>query len=220
MNLNKLLFFNIIWLFIFGSCDKEEYRTSVRAGIVNTNMLYHEYNTPLKVQFQTDSLIGMKYGTDSIDIDLDGNFDVQISQKICLGCDHSDINDDNFPYVGLVLKNDFDVAYKDVVVYTGLGTTYTIKMVDALLYETRIDKIDNWHNSNDTYYFSYENGQFWLWGDPPSPFWCYGPWNELVNSEMYIGIRKRIVTDYKLGWIRLMIYSKDDFEIIGYAIEE
>jgi len=217
--MKKIVIPILIFLLTLNSCEKDE-ETPILAGDVNLEMFHFEFNPALQIQFQTDSLLGYKYGTDSIDIDLDGNYDIQISQRICLGCDYSDIDDDNFPYIGLVLKNDFDIAYKKVAVYTGLGTTSSIDLADALPYESRIDKIDSWENSNKSDYFGYENGQIWFWGDPPFPFWSYGPWYKLTNSEMYLGIRKRTSNDYKLGWIKLIVYSKDDFEIISYAIEK
>lgn len=226
MRLRQILFLNILFLFILSSCEKEEDRTPVMAGITNTDMLYYEYNPPFELQLQSDSLEEIKSGIDSIDIDLDGNFDILINQRINL--DWSDnfsrtyLEEDNFPYIGLSLKNDLEVAYKNVPVNVGMGTINNIQLVDTLNYESRIDRITNWHDSKMDHnsYMGFYNGSIWLWGAPPSLFWTYGTWYSLKNKDMYIGIRKKTDIDYKLGWIKVKVYSRDKFEILSYSIEK
>ena len=56
-------------------------------------------------------------------------------------------------------------------------------------------------------------------GAPPSVFWTYGSWYVMTNTETYVGIRKTTDTGYKFGWIKFKVYSRDNFEILSYGIE-
>jgi hypothetical protein len=219
----------LIFLLTLNSCKKDKEETPVFAGDINLEMLHYEFNPALQVQFQTDSLKKIKFGIDSIDIDLDNNFDIIISQRIYIDWtddfNRSYLEEDDFPFIGLRLKNGFEVAFKQMPFPTGLGTTNSVAMVDTLLPETRIDKIIDWHDSNmhHTAYMGYYNNSIWLWGAPPASFWLlgnYGAWYKLNNREMYIGIRKKTDTGYKLGWIKVKVYNYDKFEILSYAIEK
>ena len=232
MKITHILLLQVLILLIISSCNKEEIEeitTPFFAGVYNDSMLFHEFNPPLEIILQTDSLNNVKYGIDSLDIDLNGSFDVFISQKIntkfsdslsYIPIEYADKN--NFPFIGLRLKNDFEVAYAKVPVNAGLGTMTSINLIDTLLYETRIDKINNWHDSkmDKDSYMGFYNGSIWLWAAPPTSFWTYGPWFKLINRDMFIGIRKNTETGYKLGWIKVKIYSRSTFEIISYAIEK
>jgi hypothetical protein len=64
------------------------------------------------------------------------------------------------------------------------------------------------------------NGSIWLWAAPPTSFWTYGPWFNLINKDIFIGIRKNTETDNKMGWIKVNMHSRSMFEIISYAIEK
>jgi hypothetical protein len=192
-------------------------------------MMYHEFDQPLQLQLQTDALKKIQYGNDSIDLDFDGSCDVFISQRIYLEwSDNFNANylkKDNFPFIGLKLKNGFEVAYKKLSFPLGQGAFYSVQMVDALPYQARLDKTTEWQNSqmHNTSYIGFYNGSIWLWGVPPSPFWLlgdFGPWYKLSNKEMYIGLRKKSGAGYKLGWIKLHVLNHDKFEILSYAIEK
>ncbi len=225
IRLDKSIFLSIIFLLLLCSCDKEkEERIPVMAGTSNNDMLYYEYNPPLELQLQLYTLKKIKLGIDSIDIDLDGNFDIIINQRIFL--DWSDdfnrsyLEKDNFPFIGLRLKNGFEVAYKWIEVNVGQGYFNSISLVDALPYEARVDKIDNWCDSSVSSYFGSQNGQIWLWGAPPSTFWTYGTWYGMTNRETYLGIRKKTNSEYKLGWVKIKVFNHDKFEILSYTIEK
>ena len=230
MRLDKSIFLSIIFLLLLYSCDKEkEERIPVIAGTTNSDMLYYEYNPPLELQLQLDSLKKIKLGIDSIDIDLDGSCDVFISQRIYLAwSDNFNTNylkKDDFPFIGLKLKNGFEVVYKKLSFPLGQGAFYSVEMVDAIPYQARLDKTTEWHNSQmySGSYIGYYNGSIWLWGAPPSAFWLlgdYGPWYSLINKEMYIGIRKKFGTEYKLGWVKIKVFNHDKIEILSYAIEK
>jgi hypothetical protein len=51
-------------------------------------------------------------------------------------------------------------------------------------------------------------------------FGSYGTWYRLSDKEMFIGIRKKYDTEYKVGWIKVKVYNYDKFEILSYAIEK
>lgn len=228
MKLPHILLLNILFLLILSSC-KKEITSPVFAGVYNDSMLFHEFNQPLQIQFQTDTLRNIQYGIDSMDIDLDGRFDIFISQRIYL--DWSDdfnrsyLEKDDFPFIGLRLKNGFEVAYTNLSFPLGLGAFYSVEMVDTIPYQARLDKTTEWHDSNmhSSAYIGYYNNSIWLWGIPPSSFWLlgdYGPWYKLSNKEMFIGIRKKLDTEYKLGWVKIKVFNHDKFEILSYAIEK
>lgn len=223
MKLTPIFIINILILLIVSSCKKEEITSPVFAGIYNDSLFYHEFIPPWEITLQTDTLKNIKNGIDSIDIDLDGSFDMIIRQRIFL--DYTDnynrsyLKEDNFPYIGLKAKNDFEVAYQWLEVNVGQGYFNSISLVDALPYKTRIDKIDNWCDSGVSAYFGSQNGQIWLWGAPRSVFWTFGTWYSMTNTETYVGIRKKTSMGYKFGWIKFKVYSRDKFEILGYAIE-
>ncbi|MEN8123177.1 MAG: hypothetical protein ABFS35_22760 [Bacteroidota bacterium] len=212
----------LLFLFVAG-CQKDEPRTPVFAGIYDADMLYHEFNPPFQIALQTDSTKDIQYGIDSIDIDLDGMFDLFISQRIYLDW-RDDFNrlylkDYNFPFSGFTLQNGLEVASKKETFSIGLGHTNGTRWVDTLHYESRIDKIDYWQNSGDKTWLL--NTNIWSWAAPPITFWgSYGTWYKLINTEMYIGIRMIDNLDYKLGWIKVKVYSRDNFEIVSYAIEK
>ena len=111
-----------------------------------------------------------------------------------------------FVLVYLSAQNQIDLVEKD---YYPKG----------LKYQDRIDEIENWHYSNQLRH-SPTLGKLLMWGAPPSLFWgSYGPWYKLTNSELYIGVRMKIDTEYKFGWIKVKVYSRESFEILSYAIE-
>lgn len=228
MKLHQILFLSVLVLFLFSSCEKDEDRPVVLAGIYNTEMIYYEFNPSFQPQFQTDSLKGLKYGIDSIDIDSDGSFDFLISQRINLNWSDNIprgyLEKYNFPFCGLSLKNGLEIAYKNESFPTGLGTSSSTMWVDTLPYEKRIDKIMDWHDSNlhPLDYKGYYNKTIWMCGVPPGSAWwgSYGYWHYLLNVEMYIGVRMKINSEYKFGWVKVKVNSQDNFEILSYAIEK
>jgi hypothetical protein len=230
MRLDKSIFLSIIFLLLLCSCDKEkEERIPIMAGTTNNDMLYYEFNPPLELQLQLDTLKKIKLGIDSVDIDLDGIFDIIINQRIYLnwsdGFNRSYLKKDDFPFIGLRLKNGFEVACKNLSFPVGMGTTNSVNMVDTIPYKKRLNKINNWHDSkmHSLDYMGYYNNNIWLWGAPPTIFWLlgnFGTWYRLSNKEMYIGIRKKLDTEYKLGWVKIKVFNHDKFEILSYAIEK
>jgi hypothetical protein len=232
MKRRYIFLLNLLFLLLLGSCRKkviEEITFPVFAGVYNDEMLFREFEPPLQIQLQTDTLQNIQYGIDSIDIDLDGSFDILVLQRIYLdwsdNFNRNELKKDNFPFIGLNLKNGFNIAFKRMSFPTGQGSYNSVAMVDTILHNTRLDKITDWENSNSGFvnYMGYFNNAIWMWGAPPTTYWLlgnYGPWYSLINREIYIGIRKGNGNDSKLGWIKIKIYSRDKFEIMSYAIEK
>jgi hypothetical protein len=212
----KFGFYIFIFALLFCSCNKNdnnkhEPRKPVLAGINDFDMIYNEFNPPFQVNFNSDSML--KYGADSIDLNLDGKFDLMISQRFFIDWhDSLQINYYNYPYCKLTLKNDLVVAKKNEVFYIGLGQTSNVDWVDTLYFEYRIDNIPEWSEAN-----SY----IWMWVIPPTEFWgSYGSWYNLSNAIRYIGIRMKIDSDHKFGWIKLKQINRENLEFLSYAIEK
>jgi hypothetical protein len=47
-----------------------------------------------------------------------------------------------------------------------------------------------------------------------------GRWYEVLNPEMYIGIRMKVHSDYKYGWIKVNATSRENIQFLSYAIEK
>lgn len=220
-NIILIIIFCFGFLLFLSSCEKEEIENShiVYAGVIDEEMLYREFNPPLQVQLQTDSIKKIQFGSDSIDINLDGMFDLFINQRL-----YSEWNDNlnqydlthfNYPYCNLSeknYKNIIEIASKKELIYSNNFKFYTDwHWVDTLYYKENINKNVEWQGS-----------YMWLvkaiQGLPDRM--SFGTWYNLKNTEKYIGIRMKVNTVYKLGWIKVKVCSRDNFEILSYAIEK
>lgn len=210
----KVIVLNILISILFlVSCKKEETKNQIFAGKNDINLNYQEFSPPFQIKFEPDSLNNIKYGMDSIDINSDGEFDLIISQRVLInGDDTVQISNINYPYSNLKVKNGLEVAIKTETFYIGLGETSDFNWVDTLAYNTSINNINKWSEANKN---------IWMWGAPPTIFWgSNGCWYNLTDTERYIGIRMKINSEYKLGWIRVYQHSREKIEIIGYALEK
>jgi len=144
---------------------------------------------------------------------LDGDFDLIIEQRILLESDSTHVTNTNFPFCRVKLRNGLEVATKYEKYYFPHGQTNSVNWVDTLKYGNRIDKISEW--STDTSFGRY------MWVVPPSAFWgSNGYWYNLTDAERYIGIRMKIGSNYKLGWIKVNEISRRNISFISYAIEK
>jgi hypothetical protein len=201
----------LILLMTFPSCKKEDFREPISAGIYDTGFIYHEFSAPLKVKLTLDALTDNYKGTDSIDINLDGAYDLIISQRIHLPPPTGIPSWEQFPYYRLSLKNGLEVATKFESYPVGHGQYDDVNWVDSLNFETRIDNISEWSDTNMTYT---------MWAIPPiSAGVTYGPWYSLTNVVKYIGIRMKIGSHYKYGWIKVNEISHEDMSFVSYALE-
>ncbi|MEZ5083421.1 MAG: hypothetical protein R2750_08235 [Bacteroidales bacterium] len=210
----------LIILLALYSCNKDNsepqifsIENQIFAGEYNADLDLKEFNPPLKVDLISDSLLNFKYGVDSIDINTDGNYDLIIHQRFIMDWnDTVQISNTNYPFCSLTLKNGLEVACKNEIFYIGLGQTSSVLWVDSLEYLKRIDNLNDWSETNTN---------IWMWVVPPTSFWgSYGCWYNLIETEKYIGIRMKIITDYKFGWIKINQESRENFEFVSYAIEK
>ncbi len=183
------------------------------AGVSDSDMVSNEFDPSLQINFESDSLLNFMYGTDSIDLNLDGRFDLIISQRFFIDWNDSiRIVDNNFPFCKLTLKEGLEVAKKNEVYYIGLGQTSSVNWVDTIKFESRIDNIADWTITNTS---------IWMWVIPPTSFWgSCGCWYNLVNAERYIGIRMKVDSYYKYGWIKVNQINRENIEFVSYAIEK
>ncbi len=209
----KITFYIIIFALIISSCKKDEFRKPVLAGVNDSNMFFYEFNPNYLTNFKTDTLLNLKFGIDSIDLNLDGKFDLLISQRFFTEwSDTIRIVNNNFPYCKLTLKNDLEVAIKNEDYYIGLGQTSNVDWVDTLQFENRIENITDWSKTNVN---------IWMWVIPPTGFWgSYGSWYNLINTEKYIGIRMKFDSGYKFGWIKINQINRENLRFLSYAIEK
>lgn len=201
----------LIFLVIFYSCKKEKSRELVFAGIHDAGFIHYEFSTPLKVKLTLDSLTDNYKGKDSIDINLDGVYDLIISQRIHFPPPTGIPSWEQFPYYRLILKNGLEVATKLEKYPVGHGQYDEVNWVQSLNYESRIDNISEWSDTNTTYT---------MWAIPPISYGVsYGPWYNLTNVVKFIGIRMKIGPHYKYGWIEVSEISHEDISFVSYALE-
>jgi hypothetical protein len=210
----KTVFFKIfILILILNSCKKEEIKTEIFAGKYDAGMNYTELFPPQQIELKTDSANYTKYGMDSIDINLDGNFDLIFSQRLFFNWnDSAEISNNNYPFCILIMKNGLEIASISETIYIGQGQTSKVFWVEPLIYNSSINNITQWSETDP---------DIWMWVVPPATFWgTNGPWYNINETEKYIGIRMKENSEYKLGWIRAYQYSREKFEILSYAIEK
>lgn len=198
-------------LFIFSSCSKEDTGKTVIAGTYDSDFLYYEFSPPLKVELSLDTLTNNYVGEDSIDINRDGVCDIMVVYRIHLPPEPVPPSFDHFPFYRLTLKNGLQVATKMQSYPVGHGQTDDIYWVDTLSYKTRIDTWSDWSESNATRT---------MWAIPPVSTAPYGPWYNLTNEEKYIGIRMKIDSQFKYGWIKVNVISREDMHFLSFALEK
>ena len=199
--------------FLSTSCRKEKTHPlkEVYAGVYDDDFIYRELKPPLEINFVMDSLNLYGFGTDSIDFDMDGQFDILISASI--------LNKDSlhlitgmpnpFPHYRLDLRNDLQIAFYWETYYVGLGQTASVDFADTLSYQQRIDQITNWE-------ITPFNSQT-MWSENPAggleP--SFGGWYYAKNTK-YLGLK----LNDRYGWIE--VDNTDNFHprFLRYAIVE
>jgi hypothetical protein len=218
MKLPCILILNILFFLILSSCKKdeiEEITSPVFAGVYNDSMLFHEINPPLQIKLETDTLQNIQYGIDSIDIDLNGSFDIFISQRIYL--DWTDnfnkayLEEYNYPFTRLIFRNGLEVATKRHKVSMPHDNSHVEIWVDTLSFSYPIYNKMDWSGANSFYN---------MWCITSSMYQgTYGTWFYIKDEERFIGIRMKMQSEYKYGWVKINQKSRENLEILSYAIE-
>jgi len=216
---NRCQIFYLLILVLISSCKNEDYinENTVFAGEVKSSYIYHEFSPVLIVKTKLDTLSGFSAGRDSIDLNLDGNFDMIINLFL-----HP--NDTAFktggkyfyPFCRLLFKNGFEVANKGFQYACGHGICNYAPFVDALEYDTDISHYPDWYSGDkeQTMWIITPAGS----GYPP------GWWYYAENKEMFVGIRQKHAGSkksfyYNYGWIKLYFVSHHNMSFISYAME-
>ncbi|HAH23365.1 MAG TPA: hypothetical protein DCL77_06365 [Prolixibacteraceae bacterium] len=201
----------LIFLLIFNSCKKEDNKKTVTSGVYDATFNFHEFSPPFKVNLKKDTVNHYSFGADSIDFNLDRNFDLVISQRLT-DKSVSRIDQNNFPYCRLQLKNGLEVATRKETYPIGLGDYSSIDWVDSLHYNTRIDNISEWSATNTSRF---------MWAVAPTSFLnTNGCWYYFTNVEMYIGLRMKTDSGYKFGWMKVNEISRENIFFFSYAMEK
>jgi len=211
--MKAILFYILILLLFSYSCKKEEYREPVYAGIYDSTFTLHEFSPPLKVNLKLDTLNNFYFGADSMDINLDGKFDLIIKQRLYLDkIQPIQLTDDDNPYCLLKFKNGLEFSTIIEYIIRGQGDVGHKIGIDPISTYHRIDNISDW-SGNVT------SAAMWL--EPASNYYnSNGSWYDFTNTEKYIGIRMKINSQYKYGWIRVNEISRENISFISYAIEK
>jgi hypothetical protein len=209
--MKTLLYYLFIIILLFSSCLKEDSGKIVTAGIYDTDFIYYEFSPPLKIELTLDTLADNYLGSDSIDINLDEVYDIIISYRIHLPPESGTPSYEHFPYFRLTLKNSLQVATKVQSYPVGHGQTNDVNWVDTLNYKTLINNNSDWSESDITRT---------MWAMPPVNTAPYGPWYNLTNEEKYIGIKMKIDSRCKYGWIKVKVISREDIQFLSFALEK
>lgn len=210
--MKNFFYYALTFLLFFSACKKDEPINPVSAGFYDNSFDYHEFSSPLKVELTFDSLTNNYFGRDSIDINQDGVYELEISHRVHITPPSGIPSFAEFPYYRVTLKNGLQVAIQLECYAVGMGQTDCVKFVDPLDYGSSIDKISKWSDSNTTCQ---------MWVIPPIiQKITYGPWYNLTNAVAYVGIRMKVGKHYKLGWIKVNEISRENILFVSYALEK
>ncbi len=213
----------ILWLIIltsFISCNDEFQNTNVvLAGMYNSSYIYHEYLPPLAVKTELNITTGFYEGTDSIDLNLDGNFDLIISLRLHPNDTIYEKGGRHYyPTCRMDFKNGFEVAMKGIPYSCGHGICNHAPFIAALEYGSDVSHFPEWSESKT-------NQTLWsIWPDDFG-FKMPGGWWSFVKSEdMYIGFRHKHngpknTIYYYYGWIKVNALDHQNMTFTSCAME-
>jgi hypothetical protein len=209
----KNYFYPILLSFIlFISCEKENIRKEVFAGVYDSTYTFYEYMPDHIIELFSDSLNLYEDGSDSIDINSDNKNDLIIYIRLTSYNSYSEVyNKYIYPYCILEMHNGLEVATKYESYPVGHGITQNQSWVDTLCYNKRIENITNWSGT--------DNSQL-MWIIPPVPvYYSNGCWYD-INKTRYVGLRMMIESNYKYGWIKIHGLPSNNIRLISYAFEK
>ncbi|MEN8123108.1 MAG: hypothetical protein ABFS35_22410 [Bacteroidota bacterium] len=212
------LFRLLIILIIVQSCIKRGDNTPVITGQYDEGFHYHIFSPGKELELEWDSLqVGA--GLDSIDVDLDGRFDITIIQVNNQSPDYDGRHSRPLSGYKLLLKNNVEVAMVIEEYYIGLGSTSEMKWVETISLNTDIKNLNCW--SGEKKNESITNHIF-MWSDNPEALLSTGPWSMLTNTEKFIGLRIKDENnrDFKYGWLKARVITKNQIIFESCAIEK
>lgn len=211
----------ILWLIILTSlisCNDEFKNTNVvLAGRHDSASIYHKYMPPLTVKTELNISTGFYEGSDSIDLNLDGSFDLIIIMR--LHPNDTMYERDRrlyYPTCRVDLKNGFEVAVKKMNYSCGHGYCNQTPFIAALEYSEDVSHFPEWSEA--------ENNQT-LWNIfPPHVSYPGGWWSFVKSEEMYIGIRHKHngaknTFYYYYGWVKVNAFDHQNMSFTSYAME-
>jgi len=191
------------------SCRKNPtVQNPVYAGKYDDTYNYIKFSPVKNIQIKWDSLNFYGFGSDSIDLDQDGIFDM-IFELALINEDSLHLIDEftfPLPYFAITPKNQLDLSCYYEYFYVGLNQTVKVEFLESLSYNDRIDTITNWLSSTD--------GKQLMWDTNPGFFIdpSFGKWYDAVGNY-YLGIR----INGKYGWIEIDNANRFDPLIKSYA---
>lgn len=202
----KIPLFLSLALFFFINCSKDEYRKPVNAGIYDSSYFFREFSPPFKINIIWDSSTFIGKGSDSIDINLDGEYDLIFNSQVV----------DIYKYKGgfiyencnIDFKNGFGTVSKKFYIPQGQGSYTSVTWIDTLQYKTQIQRLNSWGSKVS------------LWSIIPMGFAPLSPWYETSNPYLYIGLRRIVGNNVKYGWILADGTTKKEVKILSYAFEK
>jgi hypothetical protein len=198
------------------SCSDDFDNKLVVAGKYDASFIYHEFLPPLTVEMKMDSLTNFYFGMDSIDFDFDGNFDANIVARFQLNDSTAKINDINEDsYFRIYMKNDYQLAVKDMPYSCGHGYCNYIPLICPMDYDTQLNNFPDWSDTKNT-------SILWL---EPYNHWNLSWWTQIDSEEMYIGIRRKETglknkIYYKYGWIKVNALSLKNISFTSFAMND
>lgn len=216
-------YFQILWLIIlasFISCNDEFKNTNVvLAGKYDSFSVYNEYVPLLAVKTELNITTEFYEGRDSIDLNMDGNFDLIITMR--LHPNDTMYEKDRrlyYPTCRIEMKNGFEVAIKKMNYACGHGICNWADFIAAFEYGSDLTNFSGWSESNSVQT---------LWNVFPSGAgfsYPRGWWSIINNEDMYIGVRHmhkgpKNTFYYNYGWIRVNAVSHQNTLFISYVME-
>jgi hypothetical protein len=199
-------------IFLF-SCQKNNDTTddSVYAGIYDSTFDHYVFSPSKTVTIVWDGQDLYGFGSDSIDVDGDGSFDLLIRLS-SLNYDHIDLLSgdypDPFPSCRLEPKNGLTIAVYSESYPIGLGQTGQATFADTLGYGTNISRLTSWRGQ--------ETSPVTLWGQNPGGAGkpSFGGWY-YTDDIRYVGIKM----NGRYGWIEVRAIPPENPVFNSFALK-
>lgn len=196
---------------VLASCSKKKndkpVPIQVNAGIYNSSFHYMVWQPEKHIPITWDSLHLYGQGKDSIDLNLDGSYDLTVT----LGTlNHDSIHllggymPDPFPHCYLTARNGFQMAFVKKSFYVGLGQTTQVYYVECFEYEEHINSSTDWRSAGRLWHDNPGGG-----GTPPLSDW------QTSGETRYIGLR---MNEFFYGWVKVDVSDPQDPIFLSMAI--